>query len=125
MSTTAAGLTFTLLPDRGLDLWTATYNGAPLPGSAKARPSTRFCSPWLRQFNGGVLVTCGLRHVGRRRWTIAQARYAISRRFHASAAYGVHNSRRLEGDAYRIELTGTVAEASLFGEQLRLSASIA
>ena len=60
-----SGLTFTLLPDRGLDIWSAHYNGIPLtwlsPGSPY--PPDEGLS-WLRAFNGGLLTTCGLMHVG-------------------------------------------------------------
>lgn len=60
-----SGLTLTLLPDRGLDIWAAHYNGIPLtylsPGSPY--PPDEGMS-WLRQFNGGLLTTCGLMHVG-------------------------------------------------------------
>lgn len=61
----ASGLTFSLLPDRGLDIWSAHYNGIPLtyisPGSPF--PPDEGLS-WLRAFNGGLLTTCGLMHVG-------------------------------------------------------------
>jgi hypothetical protein len=63
-ASTAAGLTFSLLPDRA---WTSGWRpstAAPSPGSAERAPPADFGLPWLRQFNGGLLVTCGLTHVG-------------------------------------------------------------
>ena len=33
----SSGLTFTLLPDRGLDIWSASSTGCRLPGSARIR----------------------------------------------------------------------------------------
>src|SRR5512147_586580 len=61
----ASGLTFTLLPDRGLDVWLASYNGRPLTWISQNAPlAPDFGASWLRQFNGGILVTCGLRHAG-------------------------------------------------------------
>ena len=119
----SSGLTFTLLPDRGLDLWTATYNGAPLTWISQGAPHPPdFGSPWLRQFNGGVLVTCGLRHVGPPE---VDDRSGETRDLHGDftrlRAYGITTHGGWAGDAYKLELTGTVAEASLFGEQLRLT----
>lgn len=61
----ASGLHVSLLPDRGLDMWTASYRGIPLtwiaPDSPKVSDSGQ---TWLEQFNGGLLTTCGLTHVG-------------------------------------------------------------
>ncbi len=61
----ASGLTFTILPDRGMDIWTAHYNGVPLTWISQGSPHPAdFGQSWLRQFNGGLLTTCGLTHVG-------------------------------------------------------------
>ena len=61
----ASGLAFTLLPDRAMDIWTATYKGLPLTWVSQGSPhAPDFGSAWLRQFNGGLLTTCGLNHAG-------------------------------------------------------------
>jgi hypothetical protein len=61
----SSGLTFTLLPDRGLDIWTAHYKGIPLTWISQGSPHPPdYGQDWLRQFNGGLLTTCGLTHVG-------------------------------------------------------------
>ncbi len=61
----SSGLTLTLLPDRGLDIWLAAHNGRPLTWISLGSPHTAdFGAGWLRLFNGGLLVTCGLRHAG-------------------------------------------------------------
>jgi hypothetical protein len=52
----SSGLTFTILPDRGLDIWQASYNGRPLTWIALAPGSPYqpdMGQEWLRQFNGG------------------------------------------------------------------------
>src|SRR5262245_2437740 len=60
-----SGLTFTLLPDRGLDIWTAHYKGKPLTWISQGSPfPPDFGQSWLRQFNGGLMTTCGLTHAG-------------------------------------------------------------
>lgn len=63
------GLAFDLLPDRGLDIGAATFDGMPLAWLS----STGFAGPgayepegrgWLRTFGGGLLTTCGLDSFG-------------------------------------------------------------
>jgi hypothetical protein len=122
----ASGLTFTLLPDRGLDVWLAAYNGRPLTWISQGAPhAPDFGASWTRQFNGGVLVTCGLRHVGppEHDERSGEARdlhgdYTRLRANHIAAQGG------WQGDNYVLELTGVVAESLLFGEQLRLTRTI-
>ena len=61
----ASGLTFTILPDRGMDIWTAHYNGLPLTWISQGSPHPPdFGQTWLQQANGGLLTTCGLLHAG-------------------------------------------------------------
>src|SRR5436190_5200314 len=61
----SSGLTFTILPDRGMDIWTAHFNGVPLTWISQGSPHPAdFGQTWLQQFNGGLLTTCGLTHVG-------------------------------------------------------------
>lgn len=60
-----SGLHFTLLPDRGMDIWSARYKGIPLTWIAPGSPfPPDEGASWLTQFNGGLLTTCGLQHVG-------------------------------------------------------------
>src|SRR5215207_122913 len=61
----SSGLTFILLPDRGMDIWTAHYNGMPLTWIAPGSPHPPdYGKGWMSLFNGGLLTTCGLTHVG-------------------------------------------------------------
>lgn len=61
----ASGLNFTILPDRGMDIWSASYKGIPLTWLSPGSPyPPDWGQSWLRQFNGGLLTTCGLSHVG-------------------------------------------------------------
>lgn len=66
---TGAGLRFTVLPDRGLDILQATFRGtnlAYLTPNGGAHPA--FFEPqgmgWLRTFFAGLLTTCGLTYLG-------------------------------------------------------------
>lgn len=122
----SSGLTFTLLPDRGLDIWLAAYNGRPLTWTSQNAPQVPdSASGWLRKFNGGLLVTCGLTHTGppendaltgearglHGRYTFQPAR-EISTTGEWVVVDGV--------EKYELRLTGVIAEAILFGEQLRV-----
>ncbi len=122
----ASGLTFTLLPDRGLDVWLAAYNGRPLTWISQGAPhAADFGAAWTRQFNGGLLVTCGLRHVGPPE---QDERNGEMRDLHGDYTRLRANNISVQGgwqdDRYVLELTGVVAESLLFGEQLRLTRTI-
>lgn len=66
---TGSGLSFTVLPDRGMDISSAKYCGASLSWDSpcgEVHPS--FYEPeglgWLRTFFGGLVCTCGLTWMG-------------------------------------------------------------
>ena len=66
---TGTGFRFSLLPDRGMDIWNAEVNGAPLGWQSSTGPiAPAHYEPqglgWLRGFYGGMLVTCGLTNLG-------------------------------------------------------------
>jgi hypothetical protein len=119
-----SGLTFTVLPDRGLDIWTAHYNGIPLTWISQGSPhAPDFGMLWKQQFNGGLLTTCGLTHVGppenddlTGEWRDIHGLYSRLR------AYNVGVTG--EDDNLTLNLSGTVSENVLFGEQLRLTRNI-
>jgi len=122
----SSGLTLTLLPDRGLDIWLAAYNGRPLTWISQGSPhAPDFGAPWLRLFNGGVLVTCGLRHVGPPE---ADERNGDLRDLHGDytrlRAYNLSTHGDWQEDTYTLEVTAMVAEAALFAEQLRMTRTV-
>ncbi|HAJ37676.1 MAG TPA: hypothetical protein DCL15_18565 [Chloroflexi bacterium] len=122
----SSGLTLTLLPDRGLDIWLAAHNGRPLTWISQGAPHTAdFGAGWLRLFNGGLLVTCGLRHVGPPE---TDARSGQFRDLHGDysllRAYNVAVQRGWRQEQYVAEVTGEIAEAALFGEQLHLTRTV-
>jgi hypothetical protein len=122
----AGGLTFTLLPDRGLDVWLAAYNGRPLTWISLAAPHPPdFGASWLRQFNGGLLVTCGLRHVGPPE---KDDRSGEVRDLHGDytrlRAGELSTQGSWQDERYVLELTGSVGESLFFGEQLRLTRTV-
>ncbi len=108
----SSGLTFTLLPDRGMDIWSAHYNGMPLTWISPGSPHPPdYGRNWLSLFNGGLLTTCGLDHVGP-----------------PEDGRDIHgNYTRLRADEISIDrgktvmrLTAVMHQSSLFGNQITL-----
>jgi galactose mutarotase-like enzyme len=122
----SSGLMFNILPDRGLDIWQASYNGKPLTWTAPGSPHPPdMGQEWLRQFNGGLLVTCGLTHVGppetdaiNGQWRDLHGLYSRLRASEVSIKREWHDD-----NYYVVQLSGVVSESILFGEQLRLERS--
>jgi len=127
-----SGLSFTVVPDRGMDIVEASFRGIPLAFRAPAGhvhvgrfESTGF--EWLRAWAGGLLTTCGLRHVGPPEDDTANpldARRGLHGRISSHGAEDVGISRDWQGGRYEIALTGTLREAMMFGENLRLKRKI-
>ncbi len=117
-----SGLTFTLLPDRGMDIWAAHYHGLPLTWMSQASPhAPDFGAPWLRLFNGGLLTTCGLTHVGAPETDSVTGEYRdIHGDYTRLRAYDISTSGGWQGDKYIAELKCLVSQAMLFSEQLRV-----
>lgn len=66
---TGAGLRYKVVIDRGMDIADAFYNQHSLAwlshsGITAPQPFSDRGLDWLRTFNGGLLTTCGLSHVG-------------------------------------------------------------
>lgn len=64
----AVGLRVEIVVDRGFDVFRAEYQGRPLSWQGPPGMRSRFSYEpqgwgWLRNFQGGLLVTCGLEHV--------------------------------------------------------------
>lgn len=118
----ASGLHFTILPDRGMDIWTAHYKGIPLTWISPGSPHPPdYGSSWLRQFNGGLLTTCGLTHAGP---TEVDTITGEQRDLHGNFTRLRAGNVRVEPDEvtrdYTLRISGKVTESCLFGEQLLL-----
>lgn len=112
----AVGLEFIVLPDRGFDIWDARYKGIPLTWLAPGSPHRPdWGAGWLRGFNGGLLTTCGLTHVGP-----AEIDDLTGER---SDIHG--NYTRLRADytvsleSYSLRATSVMYDAAFFGTQLK------
>jgi hypothetical protein len=118
----ASGLRYTLLPDRGLDIWSADFRGLPLTWIAAASPfPPDFGQTWLQQFNGGLLTTCGLTHVGPPEHDTETGAFrdlhGLYSRLRASEP---SIDAAWEGDDYVLRMRAEVVEGWLHGYHLRL-----
>lgn len=62
------GVDLRIVPDRGFDIAQAWWRGYPLAWADQSRHAPPTPNPrgldWIRSFSGGLLTTCGLRHIG-------------------------------------------------------------
>ncbi len=115
-----SGLSFTVAPDRGMDLVECRYRGIPVA----FRTPSGYVSPsyydprglgWLRSWQGGLLTTSGLRNSG-----VPSGQCGLHGRASASPAEELSLSRGLdECGVYRMEVGAVMREAVMFGENLR------
>ena len=122
---TGSGLEFTVLLDRGLDIGPAEYRGIPLAWLSPAGfPHPAFFEPeglgWLRTFGGGLLTGCGLNYLGAPDQDAGEE-LGQHGRLSVLPASQVQTGERWEGDECAFWLQGTVRQARLFGENLRLT----
>ena len=129
----ASGLRFLVLPDRGMDIFYAEYKGIPLNWKSGAGVVSPYYYSsqgwdWLRNFYGGLLITCGLSNVGD--YCKDQGAYLKEENFGAHGrisnlpAKNVSYKTYWDNDNYILKAEGEVIEASGQGENFRLSRTI-
>ena len=125
---TGAGLRFTVLPDRGMDISAASYKGRNLvylTPNGEVHPA--YYEPqgagWLRTFFGGLLTTCGLTTIGAPGLD-GDENLGLHGRYAAIPARQVCDRSRWDGDDYILEASGVMEESQLFGDKLRLTRTI-
>jgi hypothetical protein len=121
---TGSGFCFHVLADRALDISTCRYKGIPLAWMSpvgNAHPA--YYEPegmgWLRSFQGGLLVTCGLDHYGPPYHDEGEDLGLHGRVSNLPARYVSHRASWTD-DAYEIEISGEVRQTRVFGENLVL-----
>lgn len=126
--TTGGGLAFRVLVDRALDVSVCSYRGLPVAWSSpvgEVHPA--YYEPeglgWLRSFQGGLFVTCGLDHFGAPSEDAGE-RLGLHGRVGHLPARAVCSHASWEGDEYLMELRGEVRQARVFGENLVLRRKI-
>ena len=130
---TGAGLSFTVLPGRGMDIAWARYKGVPLAYMSK----TGVVSPayyeaenfnWLRSFFAGLLTTCGMANVGNpcveRHSELGDIRHGLHGRVSNTAAEQVCVKEDWIDGQYDMQISGLMREAMLHGENITLRRNI-
>jgi hypothetical protein len=122
------GFRFTVLPDRCMDIPFAEYSGAPLAWLSRTGiVAPQYYDPvgegWLRTFFGGLLTTCGLRQVGAPCVDEGEA-LGMHGRISTTPAENLAVESGWEGDEYLLRARGVMREATVYGEDLRLSREI-
>lgn len=125
---TGAGLSYSILPSRGLDIGLAEFGGVPLSWlSPNGEVHPAFFDGhglgWLRTAAGGLLMTCGLTQVGSP-GTDAGEELGLHGRAHHTPARHICAEGHWEGDEYDTLVQGEVEETSFFGWNLRLTRQI-
>lgn len=119
---TGSGLSFNILADRALDISACQYKGMSLAwrssvGEAHPAFYDASGSAWLRSFQGGMLVTCGLDTFGPPHRD-GDEEYGLHGRVSNTPARMVNYSAAWVGDEYRLEVSGEVRQTRVFGENL-------
>lgn len=126
----AAGLSFTCMDSRCMDIYRLSYKGVNFPFLSKPG----LCGPahtdlhginFLRSIGGGMLYTCGLSNVGN---AFASPGEGIDDIFHGrmrfTPAENTASFTRWENDEYVIGVHGEMRDASLFKDNLVLSRTV-
>ncbi len=125
---TGAGLAYSVLPSRGMDIGLAEFKGTPISwispnGEANPAFFDGHGSGWLRTAAGGLLMTCGLTQVGSP-GTDDGEELGLHGRAHHTPANQVCAEGFWEGDEYITFVKGKVEETSIFGWNMRLTREI-
>jgi len=122
------GLFLTILPDRGLDISFASYKSIPLCWrSATKEASTMYYenrdNEWLRTYFGGLLITCGLTHMGEPCEESGE-KLGLHGRVSSIAAESVLADSEWDGDDYVMWVQGKVRDVNSLGDKLVLKRKI-
>ena len=124
----AAGLNFSVTPDRCLDLYDFSYKGVNLAFHSKNGLGASAFLPLPGEFfsdwRGGMLATCGLDNVGGAAQADELNVFPIHGRIGSRAAEQFGSDARWEGDDYVLRLSGVVRESRLYGRSLELRRQI-
>lgn len=120
-------LTVTLLPDRGLDIFSVRYNGKEMayhaPGGIIHPAYYNDIGPrWLRSFSGGFLATCGLEWIGS---ALPDSLEGLHGRHNHTPAENVSISTKFDSDGEPyVEVVGDIFHGRLFGVRYTLRRTV-
>ena len=130
---TGGGLSFTVLPGRGMDIAACTYRGIPVSYITKAGIAAPGyhdgCHDhWLKNFFAGMLTTCGMSNAGPE----CQDAHPIL----GTVQYGLHGDASNTGadqvsvwedwtaEGYLMKVSGRISEGRLHGEHLTMRRTV-
>jgi len=121
---TGSGLDFTITLDRAMDISTASYKGVPLNWrSCVGDIHPAYYEPenlgWLRTFQGGLMQTCGLQHVGN-----PEEEFGLHDRISTIPARNVSVVQTWQGNRYVMSVEGEMVYGSLYFGNLLLKRKI-
>lgn len=117
-----SGLAFTIAPDRGMNIVECSYRGIPVAfrsPSGHVAPGKFGPEEWLRNWEGGLLTSCGLRHAGP-----PEEGETLHGRISNASASQLGSRGAWRDGVYELTVSGVLREASMFGENLRLARTI-
>jgi galactose mutarotase-like enzyme len=125
---TAAGLDFTVVPEKGLDITEAYFQGKSLCWQSPAgvvHPAFYDCRgiEWLKTFAGGLITTCGLTAAGAPSEDQGEA-LGLHGSIANTPAENVSHRAEWEGDELLLTVAGSVRESRVFGANLAMHRSI-
>lgn len=124
-----SGLSFTVYPDRGMDIGQAHFNGVPLAWISRNQDvAPQFYDSdgfeWLRTWGGGLLTGCGLTNVGGPN-TAGGERHGLHGRLSHIPAEELNTASGWAPDgAYTLSACGRMRQSCVFGENLVLTRQI-
>lgn len=126
---TGSGLEVTLLPDRGLDIASAAFQGKAMGwrstvGDVAPQYYNAAGIQWLRSYFGGLLTTCGLTNVGAPAPDSAFSGNGLHGRISNTPARNLKIAQEWQGRDYVLSISGTMRETVLFGENLTLTRTV-
>jgi hypothetical protein len=121
---TGNGLRFQVNAERALDISSCDFKGMPLAWRSPAGDvHPAFYEPqginWLRSFPGGLIVTCGLDQFGSPSQDGGTELGLHGRISHCPASQ-VNYRTYWAGEEYKLEISGEIRQATIFGENLIL-----
>ena len=125
---TSRGLEFWVVPDRGMDLYEASFLGRSLcwhssAGMSHPAYSSNRGTEWLRNFPGGLLCTCGLTTAGAPSEDSGET-LGLHGPISNTPAEAVQWSECWEGDDCLFTISGKVRESTVHGPNMLLDRTI-
>lgn len=125
---TAEGLEYAINPDCGMNISSCRFKGIPIcwkSGTGSSNPGLYDpqLNGWLRSFNGGLLVTCGLSQIGAPNVDDGVA-YGLHGRISNTPSEVISTDGYWIGDRYLMKFEGRVRESMALGQRLVLHRSI-